>query len=132
MKRRSFLQAAAATPLALAVPRAFAQQTTFAPMSGDWKSYEILTRVEVLKPAGVSRVWIPLPSIDGPYQQTGANTWTGNASSAKIMSDGKYGATMMAAEWAPGEASPFIEVTSRFQTRETPTGFSTSTRVRIS
>jgi len=124
MKRRSFLQAAAATPLALAVPRAFAQQATFAPMSGDWKSYEILTRVEVLKPVGVSRVWIPLPSIDGPYQQTGANTWSGNATSAKVVSDGKYGASMMAAEWAPGEAAPVIEVTSRFQTRDRNTDFS--------
>jgi transglutaminase-like putative cysteine protease len=123
MKRRSFLQAAAASPLALAVPRAFAQQAEFAPRVGDWKPYEIATRVEVLKPAGVTRVWIPLPSVDGPYQQTGANSWTGNASSVRTVSDGKYGASMMLAEFLPSVASPMIEVTSRFETRDRATDF---------
>ena len=124
MKRRHFIQAVAAAPLAVAIPRAFAQQQNFQPMSGAWKDYEILTRVEVLKPAGVTRVWIPLPSVDGPYQETGSNAWTGNASSARVVSDGKYGATMMAAEWSPAEKAPVIEVTSRFRTRDRSTDFS--------
>jgi len=124
MKRRSFLMAAGAAPLAVAIPRAFAQQGNFSPMPGEWKPYEVVTRVEVLKPAGVTRVWIPLPSIDGPYQQTGANTWTGNASSARVVSDGKYGAQMMAAEFAASEPMPMIEVTSRIETRDRATDFS--------
>ena len=124
MKRRAFLQATAATPLIAALPRAWAQQSDFAPRQGDWKGYEIVTKVEVLKPAGITRVWIPLPSVDGPYQQTGANTWTGNPYSVKVVSDGKYGAQMMAAEFLPVESAPVIEVTSRFETRDRFTDFS--------
>ena len=123
MKRRAFLQAAAATPLVAAMPTSWAQQSSFAPRQGDWKSYEIVTRVEVVKPTGLTRVWIPLPSVDGPYQQTGANTWTGNAANARVVSDGKYGASMMAAEFVPGESMPWIEVTSRFETRDRSVDF---------
>jgi transglutaminase-like putative cysteine protease len=119
MKRRTFLQAATATPIVLAVPRlAIAQQLPFEPKPGPWKSYEIVTRVEVLKPAGRTQAWIPLPSVNSDYQKVEGDTWTGNASSARVASDGTYGARMLHAEWAAGEASPVIEVTSRFQTRD--------------
>jgi transglutaminase-like putative cysteine protease len=125
MKRRNFLGAAAAAPFLAAMPRAaWSQQLDFKPQQGPWRGYEIVTRVEVLKPAGVTRVWIPLPSVNGDYQKTGANAWTGNATSARIASDGKYGASMLEAEWAAGEAAPVIEVTSRFETRDRATDFS--------
>jgi transglutaminase-like putative cysteine protease len=124
MKRRTFLQAAAATPLAAALPRAWAQQSNFEPRPGDWRAYEVVTRVEVLKPTGVTRVWIPLPSVEGSYQKTGANSWSGNAATARIVSDGKYGASMMYAEFAASESTPVIEVTSRIETRDRATDFS--------
>ncbi len=119
MKRRTFLQAATATPLVLAVPRlAIAQQLPFEPKPGPWKTYEIVTRVEVLKPTGRTQAWIPLPSVNSDYQKVEGDAWTGNAASARIASDGTYGARMLHAEWPSGEASPVIEVTSRFQTRD--------------
>ena len=121
MKRRTFLQAAAASPLAAALPQAWAQQLPFNPQPGNWRMFEIVTRVEVLKPSGTARVWIPVPSIDSDYQQTGANSWSGNASSAKIVSDGKYGASMLACEWGPDVASPMVELASRFETRDRST-----------
>ena len=124
MKRRTFLQAAAATPIVAAFPRAFAQQLPFEPKSGPWRSYEIVTRVEVVKPAGRVQAWIPLPSVNGEYQQVAADSWTGNTASAKVTSDGTYGARMLHAEWAPGTPDPVVEVTSRFQTRDRATDFS--------
>ena len=96
MKRRHFLQAAAATPLVAALPHgAWAQQLPFNPQPGDWRTFEIVTRVEVAKSTGPTKVWIPLPSVEGDFQRTGSNVWTGNTSSAKVVSDGKYGATQM-------------------------------------
>ena len=124
MKRRTFLQAAAAAPLAAALPSAWAQQLAFDPKPGAWKGYEVVTRVEVLKPAGITRVWIPLPSVDGDYQKTGSNSWTGNAPAARVVSDGKYGASMMYAEFPAAETAPVIEVVSRFETRDRATDFS--------
>jgi transglutaminase-like putative cysteine protease len=123
MKRRSFLQAAAAAPLLGALPRALAQQLPFDPKPGAWKGYEVVTRVEVLKPVGVTKVWIPLPSVDGEYQRTGPNDWTGNAQVARVTSDGKYGASMVYAEFPASESAPVIEVTSRFETRDRATDF---------
>jgi transglutaminase-like putative cysteine protease len=126
MKRRHFLQAAAAAPLAASLPRAaFAQQLPFnLQQATTWREFEIVTRIDVARPAGITKAWIPLPSVDGEYQKTSANTWSGNASTAKVVSDGKYGAQMVYAEWAAGESAPFMEVTSRFQTRDRATDFS--------
>jgi transglutaminase-like putative cysteine protease len=36
----------------------------------------------------------------------------------KVVTDGKYGAEMVYAEWGPGEKAPVLEVTSRFATRD--------------
>ena len=62
MNRRDFLSSTAAVSAALAFPlgkrkwRAFAPSTAAA---GDWRSFEVTTYVEVLKPAGTTRVWVP-------------------------------------------------------------------------
>jgi hypothetical protein len=45
------------------VARARAQQKEFNPRPGAWRTYEVTTRVEVVKPAGVTRAWLPVPSV---------------------------------------------------------------------
>ncbi len=119
MDRRIFLKSSAAIPLAAALPRtAFAQQTSFNPQPGSWRTYEIATRVEVLKPAGVSRVWLPVPSVEDGSQKPLDNSWAGNAKVMRIAADGKYGAGIFYAEWPEGEAKPVVELTSRFMSRD--------------
>jgi len=62
MDRRKFLITGAALPLVAGLPRlASAQQLPFDPQPGTWRTFEITTRVEVLKPAGTTRVWLPVP-----------------------------------------------------------------------
>ncbi|HLB15721.1 MAG TPA: transglutaminase domain-containing protein [Burkholderiales bacterium] len=113
MDRRAFLQTSAAAAAASALPWRDALAST------EWRTFETITRVEVLKPRGVSRAWVPLPMTDDTdWQKTVGSTWTGNAARARVASDGKYGATMVFAEWRDGEAAPVIEVTSRFMTRD--------------
>lgn len=116
MKRREFLKTSAAAAAAAALPwREAAASTT----TGDWRSYEITTRVTILKPRGTSHVWVPLPMTDETdWHRSIGNSWSGNAATTKSVSDGKYGATMVHAEWGPGVAAPVLEVTSRFQTRD--------------
>ena len=125
MNRRSFLRVAAAAPVVAATSHlhllaspARAQQKEFAPRLGTWRTFEITTRVEVLEPAGVSRVWLPLPAVTSEYQRPLGDRWSGNARVMKTASDPHYGAAMLYAEFAAGEAAPVVEVTSRFEAQD--------------
>jgi transglutaminase-like putative cysteine protease len=113
MDRRDFLKTSVAAATASALPfKASAAEAV-------WRGYEITTRVEIMNPSGVSHAWIPVPAVDdGEWQKTLGNSWSGNATRAELATDGKYGVTMLHAEWAPGVKKPAIEVTSRFATRD--------------
>jgi transglutaminase-like putative cysteine protease len=117
MQRRSFLQAGAAASVLGTLPRfGFAQQLPFDPKPSGWRTFETTTRVELQWPEGVTRVWVPVPSVEGPYQKVIGNSWTGNGS-MRMASDGKYGANMVVAEWPASAKAPVLEVVSSFSTR---------------
>jgi transglutaminase-like putative cysteine protease len=124
MHRRSFLKAGTAASTLALFPRVpFAQQLPYDPRPGGWRTFETTTRVEILKPVGVSRAWVPLPSIEGDYQKLIGNSWSGNGSS-RLASDGKYGAAMVVSEWNANEKAPVVEVVSSFATRNRAVDFS--------
>src|SRR5262245_30077352 len=124
MRRRTFIQAGAAASALASLPRfAQAQQLPFDPQPGGWRTFQITTRVEILKPEGASRAWIPLPSVESDYQKVIGNSWSGNASVRKA-TDPKYGAGMAAVEWSASEKTPVVEVTSTFATRNRKVDFS--------
>ena len=109
MDRRSFLKTGAAAA-ALPWPSVFA--------ASQWRAYEVTTRVEILKPQGASRAWLPLPLVeDTPWQRNIGNQWSGNAAHTQVLSDGKYGAAMLYAQWN-ADSAPVLELTSRFATRD--------------
>ena len=115
MERREFLKTTAAAAAVASMPWRGAMAST----SGDWRGYEIVTRVTILKPQGDSRAWIPLPMMDETdWHRPLGSSWSGNAASAQILRDGKYGAAMMAARWSGTDSAPVIEVTSGFMTRD--------------
>lgn len=120
MDRRNFLTTAALFPAAAMLPAtAFAATPIFDPRaSGRWRTFEVSTRVTLVQPGGVSRVWIPLPSVNESWQRTMGNSWSGTAARAAIVADGTYGAQMLYAEFKPGQTDARIEVTSRFATRD--------------
>jgi transglutaminase-like putative cysteine protease len=120
MDRRSFLKAGAVVPAAAAFPRlATAQQLPFEPRKSEaWRTFEVTTRVEVLFPEGATRVWLPVPSVNEVYQKTIDNAWSGNASTMKILHDGRYGAALFYAEWGSSQTAPVVELYSRFATRD--------------
>lgn len=119
MNRRHVLKAGAAAAAVAAVPSAVFAQSTFAPKPGAWRSYQTVTRLEIAKAAGVAQAWVPLPALDEPeWFRPAGSTWTGNARSAEIKRDGKYGAEFLHVVWAEGEQAPVVEVTSRFATRD--------------
>ena len=66
----------------------------------------------------MARVWLPAPSLVSDYQQSIENNWAGNAKVMRLATDPKYGAVMLYAEFAEGEAAPMVELTSRFKTQD--------------
>lgn len=117
ISRRHFIQASSALALPALAGTALAQDRTFNPQPGAWRTFEFTTRVDVANSKGATRVWLPIPSIDSSYQQSLESTWTGNARSMQQTADAQYGAKMLVAEFAEGEARPFVELTSRFRTQ---------------
>jgi transglutaminase-like putative cysteine protease len=55
--------------------------------------------------------------VNTEYQRTLGDRWSGNARVMQPVTDGKYGASMLYAEFAPGEAAPVVELTSRFRSQ---------------
>jgi transglutaminase-like putative cysteine protease len=79
----------------------------------------VTTRVEIIKPTGVSRAWVPLPlTPDTDYHKALGQSWTGNAVTADVRRDEKYGAGILYAEWGAAETAPALEVVTRFATRD--------------
>ena len=114
MYRREFLKYTGAATAAAALPWHGALAAT-----DGWKTYEIVSRVEILNARGVSRAWVPLPlTQETAWFRAIGNAWTGNAAEARAVSDGKYGASFVQAQWAAGQDAPVLEVTSRFMTRD--------------
>lgn len=129
--RRTFLKNTAAAALAAALPTLnFAQtpasRSNFAPQSGSWRMFEVTTRVDIPKPEGVTRVWLPVPSVNSDYQNSLENSFTSNGT-GKFMQDGQEGAKMLYVEFAASEAAPFIELTSRVKTQNRAVDWSQAT-----
>jgi len=113
MERRVFLKSSALMAAVSALPWRDALA------AADWRTYEVTTGVEILKPQGVSRAWLPVPTIDDTeWQKVIGNSWSGNAAKAQVLNDGKYGVGMLYAEWRAGEQQPVLELTHRFATRD--------------
>ena len=113
MDRRDFLKSSGVLASVAALPWR-------ASLAADgWRTFETVTRVEVINPVGRTLAWVPMPLAEhtGWFRDL-ASRWSGNAGEAGIERDTKYGARVLVAEWRAGESSPVIEVTSRFMTRD--------------
>jgi transglutaminase-like putative cysteine protease len=118
MQRRDFLWTSVAMAAGVMWPVRHGMAAFEPSPDNGWRIFEVTHHVEVPKPDGATRVWLPLPSVqeEGWIRNMG-NLWQGNALTARLLRNPEYGAEMLYAEWAPG-AAPVLEVTSRFATRD--------------
>ena len=117
--RRDVLKGTAAMSALAVFPKFACAEVNFAPTPGAWRSFQVVTRLEVAKSAGPVQAWIPLPSVnEADWFRSGSSDWKTNASTAAIKTDPKYGAQMLYVAWTDGEAAPSVEVTSRISTRD--------------
>ena len=114
MERRAFLKTVGVTVAGIGVaPRVAIGQ---APR---WRTFEVVTKLEVANPAGVTRAWVPVPlMIETDYFKRQPDTWAGNAPVTRTFHDPKYDVGMVYAEWPATETAPVIEVVSRFTARD--------------
>jgi transglutaminase-like putative cysteine protease len=118
LTRRTLLGAAGAT--ALLPWSTSAQERRFEPQVGAWRTFETTTTVSVADAAGGCRVWLPLPDVDTEWQRSLDHSWTGNAASARLVSDAARGVRMLYAEFpagATGTTAATVTLVSRIQTR---------------
>ena len=119
LPRRSLIGCAAGVGLAAALPRAFAASVSphrFAPQSGDWRTFDLVTRLDLPATPGATRAWVPLPSVQSSWQLPLGDAFSSNGQ-ARVVADGAQGVRMVAVEFAAGVTQPFVEVTSRVRTQ---------------
>lgn len=87
-------------------------------VSEAWRSFEVTTRVEVLKPAGETRVWLPTALIqDTPFQRTSANRFSAEGGQAKLIEESNPQALGIVAATFPAGAKPMVTLSSQVTLR---------------
>ena len=128
MNRRDFLRTSAtltagiaggsASLEALAQTGAPAASPSAAPSGDGWRTFEVVKRVELQKPTGVTRIWLPTPlASDTAYQRGLGNSWSAETGRVSFGTDPRYHAGMVWAEFDEG-APAVLVLTSRFATRD--------------
>jgi len=116
MNRRDFLRSAGVISAGLALPkvtRLFAES----PASAGWRTFDLTTRVEILKPSGTTRIWLPAGLLsETPFQRTLANTFHAEGGAAKLIESKADALGIIAAEF-PAGVKPVLTLTSRITTK---------------
>jgi transglutaminase-like putative cysteine protease len=117
MNRRDFLQTAGAFSASLAFParRFFALgETTTA---DGWRTFEVTTRVEVLKPAGTTYIWLPAAlQRDTLFQKTLANEFHAGGGAAELFVEKQDALGIVTAKFPEG-VKPVLTLTCRASTK---------------
>lgn len=117
MNRREFLRTAGVVSAGLVIPNLsglFAEESGL----GRWRTFEVTTHVEVLKPSGATRVWVPAALIhEAPFQKMIANTFKAEHGRARLIKEKTDALGVIAAEF-PAGVNPKVEVISRVRTRD--------------
>jgi len=115
MDRREFLITASAAAVASRLPDTHA----FLPFgaSAGARTFEVVTRVEILKPSGMTRIWVPTALIaETPFQKTLESSFHADGGTAQRVENKADGLAMVMAEFGPG-AKPVVTVNTRIETR---------------
>ena len=116
MNRRDFLRSTSAVSAGLAFSpdwRLFAHSVA----SDGWRTFDVITHVEVLKPSGTTRIWVPAALVgETPYQKTLANAFDAAGGKARLIERADDSLGIIAAEFRAG-VRPVLTVTSRIATK---------------
>jgi hypothetical protein len=112
VKRRDFLRSAGAVSACAAFSKA--EGAT----AGNWRTFEVTTRVEILQAAEATRVWLPAALIsETPFQKMLSNSFSAGGGTAGIVEGKADGLGIIAAEF-PAGVKPVLTLTSRVTTKD--------------
>jgi transglutaminase-like putative cysteine protease len=113
MNRRNFLQSTGALCAGLAVTKSIPVFADTLDSAVNWRTFEVTTRVEVLKPNGVTRIWLPSALFrDTPFQRTHTNKPSAEGGSARFSKDKPSALGIVSATY-PADAKPVLTLTSQ-------------------
>jgi transglutaminase-like putative cysteine protease len=116
MNRRDFLRSAGVVSAGFALSKRTPLFVEGATPPG-WRTFEVSTRVEVLKPSGITRVWMPAAlSRQTPYQKTLSNTFDADGGTVTMIESKADALSFVSAEFPSGK-KPVLTVTSSVATR---------------
>jgi len=125
MKRRDFLRYAGVASADVAwvfTSSAFGRTSP----SSNRRTFEVTTHVEVLRPSGMTRAWLPLPlAVETRYQTLDENRIDTHGGIARRLTQPVDGLAMLVVEWAEN-VKPVVTVTSRVITRDYDTDLTRS------
>lgn len=117
MDRRDFLQSISALSASLALPGA-RQLLAEAAAPGGWRTFEVTTRIEVLKPSGMTRVWAPgALTTKTPFQRTLSNKFQAEGGTVHTFKRKEDGLEIISAQFPEG-VRPVLTITSHVETRD--------------
>lgn len=117
MDRRKFLSSGGALFAGVAMSRALPAVAGTLPGSG-WRTFEVVTRVELVRATGTSRIWLPTALIvDTPYQRTISNLFVADGGSVKVHRDKRNALGVVSAAF-PAHAKPALTLTSRVSLKD--------------
>jgi hypothetical protein len=86
--------------------------------AGSWRTFEVTTRVEVLDPSGLTRVWLPAALVGHtPFQKTLSNSFNTEGRTAKMVENKSDSIGIVVAEFSGG-TKPVLTLTSRISIRD--------------
>jgi transglutaminase-like putative cysteine protease len=119
MNRRKFLKTASAAPAAVVAAQWPLAALADADGGNAWRVFEVTSRVEILKPSGASKIWLPVPLLaDRDFHKSLGNTWSAPGGDVRYSSDSKYGMGIVAADMPASVDKPGLTLVSRFATRD--------------
>lgn len=124
MQRRTFIKSAASfavLPWLTRTVGAAQPQGLFepSPING-WRTFELISTLELQIEEGAAQAWLPLPSVAAAqWSRPLENEWESNASTVQLVTEPRYGAQMLHAQWDASQSGvPKLKVTSRVSLRD--------------
>jgi transglutaminase-like putative cysteine protease len=114
MNRRDFLRANSSICAGWALSRAVPALAN-TPSAGEWRTFEVVTKVELLKPDSISHIWLPAPLIrKTPYQNTISTRFEAKGGTATLSKDKQSALGIVSAMYA-ANVMPTLSMTSRVE-----------------
>jgi len=112
MNRRDFLWSSGVALAGLTLTKAELSFAQHLPSDG-WRTFEVTTRAEVLKPAGETKIWLPAALVRStPFQKTTSNQFGADGGKARIVENKPEGLGIVVATFPPN-VKPILTLTSQ-------------------